>query len=333
MLRNYNENTFRMRGILLEIAMKLISQIEQNDFSILKFLGGCGETQSASSKEKTMAKSILQLEIISQIMMYVEDLIILSESFRKKIPYYKLLDRTESGLDVGQRIKNFFTGLETFTNEDFYSILGYENPNNLDMNDDKRKLVEKIVRLNIMAYRETIIEVDRFSDVHHPVFRRFKHAGAPLVPGARLPSGKSSPLSGFDSCTMAAIGHDPLEDMVPIPLSKDVLTGYKIIITKIQKILIDLLQAHLVCIQRNLNGIIPLKAYGSNNLSNAEEEAYEKIIDEFYRKHPRDPTVPNHLNYPLSKKQLVKIDWYLKLPEFLRENRGQDCKKCNSSGL
>ena len=321
MLRNYDENTFEMRGILLKIAMKSISQIEQNKFSILKFLDGDGETQLESSKEKTMAKSILQLEIISQIMMYVEDLIILSESFRKKISYYKLLDRIENEPDVGQRIKNFFTRLETFTNEDFYSILGYENPNNLDMNDDERKLVEKIVRVNIMAYRETIVEIDRFSDVHHPVFRRFKHAGAPLVPGVRLPSEKSSPLSRFDSCTMAAIGLDPLEDMVPIPLSQDVLTSYEIIITKIQKILKDLLQAHLMRIRRNLNGIIPLHAYGSNNLSNAEKEAYKKIIDEFYRKRPRDPTVPNHLNYQLSKKQLAKIDWYLKLPEFERKSK------------
>lgn len=314
MLRNYHENTFTVRGILLKTATESISQIEQNKFPILDFLDEDGKNQSESSKDKTMAKSIFQLEIISQIMMYVEDLIILSESFRKKILYYKMLDGTENELDVGQQIKNFFTGLETFTNEDFYNILGYENPNNLDMNDDERKLVEKVVRLNIMAYRDTIVEVGRFSEIHHPVFRRFKHAGAPIVLGAKLSSGKSTSLSRFDSYTMAAIGPDPFKGMVLIPLSKDVLTGYENIIVKIQTILQDLLQVHLMCIKRNLNGIIPLKAYGSNNLSNAEQEAYKKIHDEFYKKHPQDPTVPKHINYQLSWKQLPNIDWYLKLP-------------------
>lgn len=99
LLRNYKENVLGMRGILLKISMNSIEQIENDTFPLGKFQGN----------EKIKLKSVFQMDIISKIMMYLEDLIIMSESFRIETPYYKLLDTSDKNKnDVGKIIKDFF---------------------------------------------------------------------------------------------------------------------------------------------------------------------------------------------------------------------------------
>ena len=69
-LRNYQENGLMAKGFLLRIPYVVLKQIEEDkwDFKI-------------DQNEKPKFTSFIRIDIISKIMMHIEDLAILSESF------------------------------------------------------------------------------------------------------------------------------------------------------------------------------------------------------------------------------------------------------------
>ena len=312
-LKTYASNAFVMRGFLLKSAMSSITQIEEDRFSIPTYSEDKNETESVlTSTEKLMAKSIFQMEVISQMMLYIEDLIILSESFRSGTAYYKLLDQNgENKRDVGNIVDCFLRNINSFSNETFSKILGYADPASLDMEEDKQKLVEKIIQTNILEYKMRFDAIGKFSETHHPIFRRFKHACTPMVLGIPTNNKGNGFLSKFDSCTMVAIGSDAMKDSIPVPLSSGVLKGYETLIITIQMILTDLLKNHQNRLHRNLNGIMPDRAYRSNCFSDEEITAYGEMVKKFHEKHPLDNT-SRSVNYP-PKSVKEKIKWYLNL--------------------
>ena len=297
-LKTYTDNAFTMRGILLKSAMSSIIQIDENRFSIPTYSESENETKSIrSSKDKIMYKSIFQMEVIAQIMLYVEDLIILSESFRSKTAYYKLLDQNEENKrDVGDIVDCFLKNMNSFSNETFSKIFGYVDPNRLDMEKNEQRLVEKIIQTNISKYRNGFDVIRKFSETHHPIFRRFKHACTPVALGIQINSKDNGFFSKFDSCTMVATGFNAMEDSIPIPLSSSVLQGYETLIVTIQTILTDLLENHKTCLKRNLNGVIPIKTYCPNDFSDEETMTCKEIVKKFYEKYPLDDT-PRNIHY------------------------------------
>ena len=192
LLRTYMDNAFTMRGILLKSAMRSITQIEEDSFSLPTHSEDENKTESVwTSKDKIIAKSIFQMEVISQMMMYVEDLIILSESFRSRTAYYELLDQKgENKREVGEIVGCFLTNMNSFSNEVFSKILGYADPSSLDIEENKQKLVERIIQTNILEYRKGFDSIGEFSKTHHPIFRRFKHACTPVVLGTHIKNKK-----------------------------------------------------------------------------------------------------------------------------------------------
>ena len=312
LLRNYDAHILSMRGVLLTIAMKSITQVEEGRFQLGDF----------SDENKPKVKSMLQMDIISGIMMYVEDLAILSESFRKGISYYKMLDPpNESSPDVGSIICGFFERLNSFSDEEFRRILGYADPSRLNLTAEERDLVEAVLRTNIAEMRSMFAEIKKFGDTHHPAFRRFKHAGAPLMPGWVDKEPKLPILSGYDSYILVLKGRKLLEDVIPIPLSEDVLTGYGIIIHGVQTCLQDLVRNHIECIRRNLDGILPREWYFLEGYSE-KKGLYEKLINKFYDKHPlrMDDLEQIHLKPKIDRED---VTWYLDLPDFLRKSKGR----------
>ncbi len=308
LLRNYVQNILPMRGMLLKTSLNSLSEIDAGTFFLENF----------SHEEKIKAKSMFQMDIISGIMLYIEDLVVLSESFRRKILYHKLLDPSDKNqADVGRMIEEFFRSVNSFSAEDIGRILGYGNPGRLGFEDEERALVEKIMQKNIAELRRMFVQIGEFGSTHHPAFRRFKHGGAPLIPGAEVRRGDGI-LSRFDSHTPVLEGSDPFKDIILIPLSKDVLEGYRIIIGGIQTCLNDLVKNHLLCIERNLNGMIPTNSYSKDYLSEKEIKLYEKIINEFYDEHPSNVGDLRHFHFE-SKIKKEKIKWYIDLPDFLKE--------------
>jgi hypothetical protein len=96
--------------------------------------------------------------------------------------------------------------------------------------------------------------------------------------------------------------------------------GYEIIIHGLQNILKDIVENRIICIQRNLNGLIPKQRYDLSNISSEEVDSMKKIVDDFYAKNPpREIAISYNYNLSISKQV---IPWYLNLREFLDE-----CKK------
>lgn len=199
--------------------------------------------------------------------------------------------------------------------------MGYVNPKQLDLEENEKKVIEKNLGKNITELKRIFHQLGDFGKTNHPVFRRFKHAGSPLVLGAVGKETESTPLSNFDSYTMVSIGLDPFENVIAIPLSKEVLEGYHIIIHGIQLLLQDMVTNHIVCIERNLKGIIPNEDYSPKDLSKEERERYVKIFENFYKNHPSNMEESTHFNFKVEAKK-EDMGWYLELPEFLKE-----CKK------
>jgi hypothetical protein len=117
-----------------------------------------------------------------------------------------------------------------------------------------------------------------------------------------------------------SIGTHPFRDVVPIPYSKQALDSYYIIIHGLRQILKDMVNNRIICIQRNLTGLIPNERYNLSNLSSQEAHSMKKMVENFYAINPAQ-RITISSNYSLTLKR-EKTAWYLNIREFLNQ-----CKK------
>ena len=304
LLQNYVQSVVPMRELLIATSLHNIEQIDSDAFPLYRH----------SDVEKAKAKSMFQMEMILGIMLYIEDLIVLSESFRRRVLYHELLD----GTDVGQMIKKFFQDLGSFSDEEFRRIFGYADPAQVGLKEGERELVAKVMQKNIEELKRIFTQIGKFSTTHHPAFRRFKHGGAPMMLGSEARRGGDDFFAKFDSHTAVLVDKKPFKDVIFIPLSKDVLKGYNVVVDGIYLCLNDLTRNHIARIERNLDGVIPTNRYFNDYLSKDEADLYAKIIKKFYDKHqPHTEGLRDYHYESVIEKE--KIEWYLDLPEFLTE--------------
>ena len=216
LLENYIKSSFPARGILLKHMFKNLDEIIQNRSFLFE-----REPISFSKEDLPVLQSIFQIDIIAKIMMYVEDLIIILEAILKKGgDYYGLLDidiTKDRDVDVGDRIKKFFQDKDNFSMTDWRKMLSYLNPNNQLKYSN---VIAKLIELNIVAFKDFINNIQIFSETHHRIFRRYKHAWFPFKPGYR--SELSYPFTSrrFDSYSMVFVGKNPLSRSYSIPLCR-----------------------------------------------------------------------------------------------------------------
>ncbi|MDH3313002.1 MAG: hypothetical protein OEM28_07635 [Nitrosopumilus sp.] len=173
LLRNYLELTNTSRGLLLRMDFDALEKIESNTW-FHKFEGEDIE------KGKRIVKSIIQQEIIAKIMIYIEDLAIISESLSRGVNYYTLLDKKETpeGIqDVGDILKEFFESIDKLSQKDFSKIMSLGNPEGYAINGEEKQLLEKALEFEKEEYTKTFKKLKDFGTEHHAVFRRYKHAG------------------------------------------------------------------------------------------------------------------------------------------------------------
>lgn len=300
LLRNYQENGKTLRGFLLKMPFLSLEQIEDDKWHF-KF----------NENEKLKIKSFIQIDIISKIMMYIEDLAILSESFMSQRNFYDIIN--DNSIDIGEMIRRFFEKISYISDEGIYKIMSYAPSDKLGL-DDGSTIVNKYLNSNVKELRRILKEIGNFGITNHPLFKKFKHAGTPIFCGALNTSGF---LDGFDFSNLVPVGPNALMDVIPIPYSKHVLDGYHIIIHGLQKVLGDMVENRIICIQRNLNGLIPNQRYDLTALSSEEATLLKQIINNFYELNPpKEITISESFNLTVKKE---KILWYLNLPNFLVE--------------
>jgi hypothetical protein len=279
-------------------------------FVILKQIEEDNWYLKIDQNEKPKFRSFVQIDIISKIMMLIEDLAILSESFRSERNFYDVI---YSSVDLGEEIEKFFQKINNISDDEIYKIMNYATPNQIKLDEKSMKLLSKHLNSNVKEIRRFIGQVGEFGNSNHALFKRFKHAGMPLFFGdiRNLSPGF---LEGFEFCNIVSNGSNPFRDVLLIPYSRQALEGYQIIINGLHFILKDMIENRIICIQRGLAGLIPTRRYDLSNLSPEEVSSMKKIVDDFYAINPPTEIAISH-NYNLTIAK-EKILWYLNLREF-----------------
>lgn len=308
LLKLYLDYSFSARGLLIKFAFKMLEQMTAS-----KPFEFEGEKTSFSDQEIPSIQSMLQIDIISKIMMYIEDLIILLEGIREyNINYYKLLDkRNEDDVELGQRIRQFFNNKENFTFENWRTMLSYVKPE--EINSNHRPIITKLINLNIEGFKEFLNDIEIFRQSHIGVFRRYKHAGFPFKPGyvSQQPYPFTSTM--FESYSMILTGANPLVDIIPLPFSKDVIESYRILLPSLQGKIMDIVQSRIQCIRRRVEGIIPSKLYAAPDTF-GEDEKVELISDiKMHNDQFPNRAYDDVYDFPITPDNVRDMKWYIDL--------------------
>jgi len=219
LLRSYQENIVT-RGFLLRIPFVALKQIENDSWDI-----------QIPDNEKPRVRSLIQIDIISKIMMYIEDLAILALAFESNKNFYELL--IDDTLDVGGKTGEFVNGIDSFTDSKILQIMSYADANKIGLDDDST-LFERHFNYHLMKTKEILNEIGSFSKSNYLIYKRFKHAGMPILSNSVQIPPRTGPFSVFEVFNIVAAGTNPLEDILVIPYSKHILKRYEKIIEKLQ---------------------------------------------------------------------------------------------------
>lgn len=290
LLRNYLEYGLIARGNLLNLTDTALDLFNNNSL-LLKVRGKITRMQFNKSDQDKL-RSTLQLDIITKIMMYVEDFIILAESFRQKRNFYDIITSDDPKDDIGNLLKTFFDSIENLSEAELKKMLSYGDETLLDLSENEKTVLNKILQGNMREFRRILIELRDFSRTHHPIWKRYKHAGFPYVPGLATQTGNEF-LKQFPFTFVVFTGKDPLKDNLTIPYSDDVIEGYRIIFDSLQNLILDLLSAKIGSLERELDAVFPNVSFAPDSLSKAEWETYSTILKKFEEKYPFQESLQN----------------------------------------
>ncbi len=311
LLNNYQQNALDFRGLLITIDYTVLEQLENNRLILLN--RGKLKPITFASGHKEKFQSAIQINIISKLMMYVEDLIIFMESFRRKTNFYNLLNNNE--IDIGNVISSFIQNFEKLDNSTLQLILNYHDINKLDCNDEIKKILQKGYEGNYQEFRRGLKQIIDFGSTNHPTYRRYKHAGFPIFPAMDVPKNEVT-FEKYERLSVVSTGNDPFSDVDYIPYSKDILDGYRIIYIGIRSSIDDLIKNRLVCIERDIEGMLPDTWYKPDVFTKEEFIILEKFFETFYTKHPKHQIVTGPINFSMRKDQDLK--WYGSILDFLK---------------
>lgn len=186
------------RGILFRIMLNALEKLNRERKMEFE-----NHTYLFTMDDIIRIRGFIQIDLVSKIMMYIEDLIIvLVANLNSDGNYYRLLNERDP--DVGKRITDFFTKLDEFTLDDFKKMLMYR----LNLHEDE-KSVTKIIERNVDAFKKVLDTIRNFRDSHIQIHRRYKHALFPVLPG-HIPLQKYGHSSKrFDSYSLV-FGEDEL---------------------------------------------------------------------------------------------------------------------------
>jgi len=303
-LSNYFHGSFYYRGILLKIAFNNLHDLEKNGYLVYN-----GKKVQYSEDSLGLVKSLIQIEIISKIMMYIEDLVALLESNRLNINYYELLDKsTKNDIDLGERIGNFFKSLDTFTSSDWKKILCY-----IQDNQNAYPKANELMNKSIERVKDFLKYMDSFSKSHSRIFRRYKHAGFPIRYFGKTDLSKYFPTP-FDFSTAVYIGNDQLKDIVFLPYSNEIIESYKILLPALQLFLKDVLINRLDSMSRGVEGIIPRHLSVNPFDAKSYEHEYSSDLEKFELEYPKK-FINVHFESVINDSYLKEMTWYTNLEE------------------
>ena len=170
--------------------------------------------------------------------------------------------------------------------------------------------VKKIQTYNVTKIRSLLAELKDFGNSNHIVYKRFKHGGMPIISPSLQLAPQTGQLAIFDTFSIVSEGEDPMHDIRIIPFSNQVLKRYEGLIEKIQKVLLEMIDNRIRCIQRQVSRIF-FKSYNKHEVSLDDEKEINERIQTYYENHP-PLFVPHQVNYNIGQVDIKnKLKWYL----------------------
>ena len=280
LLQNYHRKGLAGRlgltHLLIEQITKIYNEKEQDN------------TDKDFGLNKIEKLSLLQCAIVGYLMMTVEDIALLCTSFLKNNPeYYQYLDR-KGEEDLGNIIGKFYSDFESLTNDDIRKILCIVHPDNYEFNSSKEKdaVISSLLK-NIKLMRYFIGKTSVFYESHIGIFRRFKHAGFPILFGQNI-SEQDEIHTNFEFIAYAFTSREKIEDkLTALPFSKKAIESYLIFLIDIYMVIYTIINSRLISLERKIPGVLPHPSnYFSQVLSKDEIDVLEQLDKEFNNKFP-----------------------------------------------
>ena len=288
-LKIYYLKEFREHGIPSRVVLVkfFLDQIFEN----LKTYTFSEEKERPLDLTNNQKLSLLQLGASSHLMILIEDMATMFTAFKQNDwDYYKYLDNKEK--DLGQVIGHFYNNIDSLKDEEIRNILGYANPSDLDITESDRDFLRSIIKRNIDTMRYFLHKIQRFWTSHIKIFRRYKHAGFPIMLGQKIPS--DDPYFGkkFSSVSIAITSKENMADEVTLmPFSRKALESYKTILDEISVMFYFILERNSIKLERKLSGIIPTPRDNfSKRFTKKEIKRLDKTYKIFMEKHKLDQT-------------------------------------------
>lgn len=192
-------------------------------------------------------------------------------------------------------------------------MLSYKKVDNHSNNS-----IRKLIETNVEAVKRILVIVRNFRNAHAQIYRRYKHAGFPILPNYTLLKPYGNTSKKFDSYCLVFSEDDPFERVSPLPYSGDVIKSYSILIQGIQTLLTDLVTNKLESIKRQTEGVLPHYYYRQKGTFSPTEES--EIVSEFY-KFDRENNPHAHVQFmdlPIGATENEKL-WYADLESYFDE--------------
>ena len=305
-LKHYaTKGVFVRRGIITQLIEDLKKVENKENYTSITQELGLNDDEVISA---------FQITIVSHIMMFIEDLATISKSISEgKVEYYNYLDKKDE--DLGDIIKLFYDEIVKAPDETFRKLLSYSDLKNFEFADDSQKdIIENIITRIIENVRKFFNRIVFFIDNHHAVFRRYKHAGLPILFGQKFPE----LVKEYPSCDFLAVGivsKDNITDkLIPIPYSKKAIKSYEVITSEIFSFLGLISTFKTLCIERNVSEIIPSVTHTFGvKLTENEIQTLKQVWENFETKHPvSHRSVTNRID---SKSRILR--WYTEIDKNL----------------
>lgn len=300
-LKHYHRyGIFARRGLVSVFLAEINKNIKKEKRSTQKQDFGLNDNEVIS---------VLQVGAVAHIMMFLEDLAVICKAIQiGKVDYYSYLDRSGEE-DLGKIVGEFYNNIIKSNDDELRKILSYIEIDKFafETNSD-RQLVNSVIKQNIEKTKKFFTEVDIFRHNHIRIFRRYKHAGLPIIFGLEIPPGEVF-YKNYEFMSIAFTSKEVLtNEVATLPFSTKVLESYTTLLNDIFEFLGLVILNKLVCIERKLDaGFLPnhMDMFGMKLLESKRHQL-EKILNKFEEKYPL-PKGETHLNAKINAEYM---EWY-----------------------
>jgi len=256
--------------------------------------------------------AVLQISIISHIMMFLEDLAVICQSIKDgKIEYYDFLDKSGDE-DLGKFISKFYNDIVKASDQDILKILSFTNLDSLDfLEENEKKVIENITKRMLEKIREFFIKIFIFRDNHIKIFRRYKHAGFPIMLNESVPSIEEI-YKDFDFVSYGLTSKGNIgKEITVIPYSSKAIDSYENLEKDIFAFFGSVLTFKFICYERNVDGLMPItKSLFGVKLSQEETTTLDEVWKRFEERNPYDDSKRERIDF---KTMTEFLHWYTQL--------------------